>query len=724
MDTLLLFFIVLFAVSVVIIAAVVVNMRKIRREPEEEKQHNEREQEARRSAEEKEQHKTEGKRPKGEADSKHFEQETQEKGEEDASHQVEEERRRLADELQKTEQRDKRMKEEATRNAQEEERRKAEEQARERAKKEQPERVEKERRTLGQRRPPLNRGGRPRGSTKRSDIEQEHNTKPHFLKPELICWNEGWTWVIGIEVPEEFENPSVAQNGELLEQDSTNETRYRLKQAEGTAKVSWTGGEKDIPVVGAGRNYLILKMRKDWKGLGRLVRCYTAGYYLIIVPKEWKRDEEVSGSATIRPERANLNGYMAHFFYQEQNRNTVIGFITANGERIQVESGSPRFQLVGTEIDDASEEMGPLFGEEPPRIAALNEQAWNDVRVVIVGEEGSSRDRWRTPMVPQVGAREQKLPDEIANRRGGWFFVRIYDNDDSLLESMDFRFSIGLKNIRMESFDCLPGPKGHDNATIRFLHRTDCNVELVGEDTQHPLEIRRENGETIVTIPPKPDCDKSHWILRDGDAEIAVTILVERIWWAFGVMGVAPTDWVDKPITLSRKDFTAITDKALWVRLPRLRFVRKIDVGFGHTKSRPYQAEVEKKEITIPLRDFCDTKEIENRREQSRIMIWVQRGGAKTDETLMAELPVVLSVSLEQEQRKARKALTEEEPNLLYATVKCRRRKRRGKGFSRNEVTRAGITVEDVRRLHIPYDKRRKTLHSWNVQSLGYITER
>ena len=745
-----LLFAVLLAVSAAMVVMVVIGMRKRRRRAEEEEQHRKAEQDAKQRVEEKERQQLEEKRRKAE-ERKHLEEEVQQRTEEETRRKVEEEQRRLADELQKAEEERKRIEEEKRRRAQEEEqRRKTEKEAQERAEKgglkrieaggqrykEEPRKVEEEHKRVeeeaqqkieetrgGGRGSPLERGGRPRGSTKRHKIEQTPGTKPRSLKPEIVCWNEGWRWIVAVEVPEGLETLSVAQNEKLLEYDSTDELRYRLKHAEGAIKATWAEGEKDIPLVGAGRNYLIFKMRKEWKGLGRLVKCPSTGYYLAIVPQEWKRDEEVSGTAPDEPESVQLEGYKAHFFYQEQN--TVIGFITGNGERIRVESGGPRFQLVGREIGDASEDMGPLFGERPPNIGMIAEQGWSDVGVIVVGEEGGGQNRWRMQFVPQVGAEEQKLPEEIAERRGGWYFVRIYDNNDNLLESMDFRFLGGLKDIRIESSDCLPGPNGHDNVIVQFLHQTSCEVELIDENARHALEIRRESGQAIVAIPPKPACDKTHWILRDGDAEVGTTVLVERIWWAFGAMGAAPTDWTDKPITLSRKDFTAITDKALWVRLPCPRFVRKINVGFDPTRGRSYQVEVEKKEIAIPLRAFCDTKEIENRQEEARMMIWVQLERAKPDETVVVKVPADQPPPLKQKQQEVQKfILKEEKIHLLRANVKCQGGKRKGKGFSRKEVTKAGIAIEDVKHLHIPYDNRRRTSHSWNIENLKYISER
>ncbi len=318
------------------------------------------------------------------------------------------------------------------------------------------EREEEEKQELAKRLPPGERGGRPRGTAEQeSSKEPSPEPKPRSLKPEIICWNKGWEWIVGIEVPEEFASPQVTQNNESLKQDTSNESNYHLRHIEGTVKVAWTEGEKNIPIMEQGRNYLIFKMRRGWKGLGRLVRRPTAGYYLIVAPQEWNRHDEISGPAPVAPENVRINGYKAHFFVLGQNEDTAIAFINAKGERIQVETGSSRFRLVGKEISDSSEDMGPLFGEELPLIKTNDEREWGNVGVVVVGEEGSGRNRWRTQFVPQEGANEQRMPDELTNRQGGWYFVRIYDNNDDLLESMDFRFIAGLKDIQIMNSKCL-----------------------------------------------------------------------------------------------------------------------------------------------------------------------------------------------------------------------------------------------------------------------------
>ncbi len=43
-------------------------------------------------------------------------------------------------------------------------------------------------------------------------------------------------------------------------------------------------------------------------------------------------------------------------------------------------------------------------------------------------------------------------------------------------------------------------------------------------------------------------------------------------------------------------------------------------------------------------------------------------------------------------------------------------KQRRGRGFSPEELGKAGLTLVEAKRLEIPVDKRRKTVHDWNVE--------
>ena len=758
MDIIIVILIVFFAVFGMIVLRVIINKRKRQRgtkkgeeKVQEEQEKKQQEKEQKRLDEERRRNEEEQERKRLEEEHRRKEEELclseESRCKEEGERKRLEEKWRLADEKKRREQEERKKPEEEQRWRKGEE--KVEREAREKASKEKVEReqleaeekerkaereekakkseeekkrkedAQKEEKLKGsQELPPDKRGGRPRGSTKQDKIEQTQGTKPRTLRPEIVCWNKGWEWIVGIEVPEEFASPIVTQNDESMEPDGSDETRYPLRYLKGAVKVAWTEEEQDreieIPIMENGRNYPIFKMRKEWRGLGRVVRRPTTGYYLAIIPYEWKRNEEISGSAPIASENVQINGYKAHFFALRQNENTPIAFINANGERIQVKSGGSRFQLIGKEISDSSEDMGPLFGEEPPRIKTFDEQGWDNVRVIVIGEEGSGRNRWRIQFSPQEGMIEQKMPDDLANRQGGWYFIRIYNNDDDLLESMDFRFSAGLKGIQIMNSECLPKPNGYENVIVQFTHQANCKVEPEDRERHHILKIRRENDLTIITVPPESYFDKTLWIIRDGDAKTKVTILVERIWWSVGKMGVVPTDWIDKSVSLSYKDFTATTEKALWVKFPRERWISRIKVGFTRTKSRPYQMKIEKNEIAIPLRDFCDGEEIENRQEEFTMKIWASPEETQTYGTIVLKIPTELSP-----------LKAEPIPSFkIKAEVKTRLGKRKGRGFSRKEIDSAGLTMKQVKSFHISYDKRRKSAHSWNIKRLKSIAER
>jgi len=458
-------------------------------------------------------------------------------------------------------------------------------------------------------------------------IKEEENRplKKRPLKPEIICWKEGQTWIIGVECPEGLDCQGVYQEGTPLECNNMDGNRYALKQIGTGVEITWREGNESIPLLKFGKDYLIFKMRNRWKDPGRLVRYSTTGYYLIIAPKDWERDIEISGSTTIITESTQFPEFRVNFFYLEKTGINTIGLITSEGKRVRVDSKSPRFKLVGNEICDASEDKGPLFGQYPPRIQAVDvTRGWTDVGLIIVGEEGGGRNRWRDSFVPNPNMMEQTAFDELINGRSGWYFLRVYDKNDDLIESMDFRFLRNLRDIKIEYCSSgLPKPTGHENAIVKFLHHPDCMVTLKDEDKQHLLHIHLENDQTSVNVPRDPHCDNTNWILNDRGVEIEVSIVVERIWWSLGPLEAVPRTWDDRPIPLSRKDFNAITDNALWVRFPRPRFVEKIGVGFDREKSRFYRVEVEKQEVPIPLRDFCDCEEIQSPIEKCFFQIFV-----------------------------------------------------------------------------------------------------
>ncbi len=488
-------------------------------------------------------------------------------------------------------------------------------------------------------------GRRRRGPKRREQEEREKaKGKPRRLRPEIVCWKERWRWILGVEVSEELlEDPdlSVLQDEALLTPDEFYEGRYRLKRLLG--KVNVRSSEDEVPIeidlVEEEKDYLLFRLVGHHGRRGRRVRQATSGSYLVVVPDGWERDEEVSGPPTANPEPVSIDGYWAHFFDLSRDDARKIAFVTPGSEKIEIETRAARFELVGTPLNDSSEDVGPLFGAGPPRIRASHEQRWRNVRTVIVGEEGGGKKWWRTQFSPDRDQVERHL-DEVEKRGDGWYFVRIYDTNDNLVESLDFRFVSTLEEIRVSDHPFLPVAKGHTAVDVEFLHQSGCEVRLT-EDPADSLQITHEDQKTSATIPPNPAWDETRWIVGARGGQVEVTILVERVWWAGGEEDTVPSEWTDKPLTLSRDCFAATSKKALWLRFPRRHWVDKVDVGFERSKTRPrpFPVKVSQRHLGIALREFVDSAEITDRQQEYLLKVWLEPKGAQCSQAIVGVVP-------------------------------------------------------------------------------------
>lgn len=491
-------------------------------------------------------------------------------------------------------------------------------------------------------REPIERGGRPRGLAQCREEKQKPRSQQPRLKPEIVCWKRERQWVLAVELPEELlEKPglTVLQGGRSPLQDESEEACWRLEQVSGNVIVRWNEAEAvhEAKIDLGQENCLLFKLIGQNLRQGRRVKSPCSGLYLVIAPSEWRRDETLAGPPPEMPEHTSVVGYQGHFFDLEKGGDQKIAFHLPNGQRWVSEAKSPRFELTGSRIEDASEGMGPLFGEQPPRICAQDAQVWENVRTIVVGEEGSGRGRWRAEFSPNTGQTEQHLPSELADRKGGWYFLRFYDQDDRLIESIDFRFLSVLKDIRVLQPLPLPAGDGHKLACVELVHEADCVVQPASDLGK--IEIKCQDGKTILSVPPDPTCDNSRWLVgQERGPKVEVTINVERVWWALGEENSRPFEWQDQPFTLSRNDFSATSNKALWLQLPRHRWVDKVLVGFERSKARPYDVRVKEHTVAIPLREFGDSSEIADTIHEHRLRLWIARNQQEM-EGVLAVLP-------------------------------------------------------------------------------------
>lgn len=314
-----------------------------------------------------------------------------------------------------------------------------------------------------------------------------------------------------------------------------------------------------------------------------------------------------------------------------------IAFRDSSGRSVVIGSDGPLFELVGLQIHDASENLGPLFASGPPRIR-IADGTWSKVDTIVFGEEGRGAGKWRKAINPNPDLSEQTMPVELVNRQAGWYFVRFYDHEDELIDSLDFRFCAGLRNVRTSTCKPFPSASGHDVATAQFEHDSDWCITLLS--TQDGVAVERKSDGTILKVPAQPDYDWTRWKFGiHAGPQVEIALLIERVWWAVSDVGSPPLRWQDTCLVLSVEDFAATSEKAIWLRLPKPRWTDCIRAGFQPERRRPYPLRVTEHMVAIPLRDFSDAPVLVDHTRDCALKVWVNDSEA-TIATVPAETAV------------------------------------------------------------------------------------
>jgi len=491
---------------------------------------------------------------------------------------------------------------------------------------------------------PEDRGGRPRSPPSKERGEDTERKASRSSRPEIICWKRAREWLVGVEVPDDISQAdvSVLQADDSLSEDGSRAGCWPLAKLNAAVTVQIVdrivNQTIDIPLGDA--DWLLFKLSGSQLELGRKVKQVSSGSYLAIVPKTWRRDEERAGNAPTTAEPVFLDGYLAHFFELDDVASTCIAFRDDHDTPIVIGSPGAEFRLVDHEIHDARERLGPLFGVSPPGIRIENGH-WSDVGTIVVGQEGSGRQRWRMSFEPKADQVQQELPHEVLERKAGWYFLRFYDSSDTLIDSLDFRFVHGLKAISIPTAGPAPSTDGHVAQTVEIVH--DAGYRVTPLDRKYPgLKVEEGTGKTILTMPPTAECDRTRWLIHppNGDGkEVEFTILIERLWWALSTGNREPSQWGDRCARLTPEDFTAASGRAIWLRFPKPRWANNILAGFARERAREFPVKVTDRVVSIPLRDFSGAQELDDRAHEHKLKVWLETG-QDTHEVIIGILPV------------------------------------------------------------------------------------
>ncbi|MDL1891918.1 hypothetical protein FBQ87_03370 [Sphingobacteriales bacterium CHB3] len=488
---------------------------------------------------------------------------------------------------------------------------------------------------------PENRGGARRGKRTTEATEKRPDKKQRVRRPELVCWKQSRKWFLGVEFQAENGEASevrVTQSNSDLTKASN--SRWQLSDLFESITVARqpTNEQYELQPADKERPFLLFKLAGENLNSGRRVRYASSGVYLVIAPQDWIRDDAQSGTALVPPSHCHLACFQAHFFHLNSRDNDRIAFRNPDGRQIQVPNGNSRFDLEGCKIDDANDEMGPFFGRTPPFLTANDITNLKDIETIVLGEEGNTSNGWRESFKPDTDNARVNLPPYLQGKEAGWFFLRIYDTNDELIDSLDFRFAKSLYAIRIDEHNILPSEEGHKSVKIALeCANSLCNLFPSG----HNLKAERVDKTRIeIEVPPQPDNDRTEWIFWSSTKEkVNLALLVERVWWTICKpdIPIEHSEWQDRALPLSATHLKATSSFVLRIRLPKPRWTKKVRIGFDERRSRTYPIEVSKNTVDIPLNHFEGVSQLEDSSQVHPLFLWLDESRKQTVAFLSTE---------------------------------------------------------------------------------------
>ena len=582
--------------------------------------------------------------------------------------------------------------------------------------------------------------------------------------PEWICrktLGSTWQWEVFLSADEECRVVEARQDGRSL--DIVNGECRPGSYAGSLCVVSEGDEQSELPMFDGAP--LIFKLRKDWSGDGRKVGGITKGYFIIIVPGDWKR----TGHALVEQQGCADPNFAAHYFFRNGDEpiEDVGGF---EGYEL---SSSNSFELSGERVFDDSEE-GELFVGTTPKLTVNS-----GVARVRVGEE--RKGGWKGENFKPSG---QSLSDLLESREGR-FFVRVFNAELKRLESGEFRYLRDLREILVngerytDSTLLLPSSTGHSPAEIRFVGVNGASITpSLPADATH-MDVRQGN----LIIAPHPDADRVSCTLESGSGRVGIVLELPRVWWRLERDGSEPGEWRDTLLLMTRQEFRdeAYSNATIRLRLPRR--IRSVVVGFDENQDQAYRSQRKEGNVTeTPLPDFVDHSQIDRRLNEDAFLN-VQCGGAVLPLIRVSADPVPTIISftcvpmavnagekatLRWKTRNAETDGVAIDPGIgaveLGDALEIAPRKtttytlrltasgmddvtesvtvnflprpdekpvalvkhngggcRRGKGFSLGELRASGLTVSDVSPRSMPIDKRWRSTHQANIVTIGRL---
>jgi len=475
------------------------------------------------------------------------------------------------------------------------------------------------------------------------------------LKPEIVCWRREGKWIIGIEIPSDYFSEDIQEvrqgANEMLREESRDQC-WRLESLTDPLEVTW-GNENnrniDQVLINA-EPYGIFKLTGSDQAKGRLVKRISYGAYLLVVPSAWSFEKGMTDQDIVE-ESISIEKGKAYYCRFEQGREGRFTFVDENGKSWPLEAKPPLFELVGTTLEDANDDMGLLFGNAPPSVKIKGDRTWKEIACVVVIQQGieTGEARFKDKIIPPEDVTQLSLGDNLQAQSSGWYLLRFYDNkQDSPIERLDFRFVSAISVIKIHQNSVLPARSGHQIVAVEIAHKLNFRIKPA-TPPNNSLQIKQGLNSTTIVIPPKPEADESGWFLgTENGPYVRATFLAERIWWSITDERTEPIEWQDKPVALKREDFNPTAHKALWIHLPTSGWTDRIHVDFSLSQPRHFPVKIDQRVVKILLDNFYDSHALYDKGVAHNLFIQMQKNnqnlsaivGSLSAENVHVEKPI------------------------------------------------------------------------------------
>ena len=608
-------------------------------------------------------------------------------------------------------------------------------------------------------------GRRPRPTRNQPSPKENPGARSQFTpRPELICRKVpgSWQWEVLLLAAEECRIKEVRHGGESLV--PTN-GEYRLSSfLAGELSIDYEDRKQDKFPLFDGRP-MVFKSRNDWRGNGQRVSGITSGHYIVITPKEWKR----TGRAPVEQEGCADTDFMAHYFYLRKGE-TAGDIDRFEGYELPLTKSG--FELTGDRVFDDSKD-GELFVGAPPRLLPASGIVW--ARIGEEREGGWQGENFKLAarsLADVLQGREGRFFVRVYDDD-----AKLLDSGEFRYLRNLREIRVNDELYRADTL-LVPPSAGHTSAQVKFIGvgeaairpilPTEITFTLVGQ------------GDVLI-VEPHPEGDDVSCTLTSGTNRVEIVIKLPRIWWRMERDEGESDKWRDTPLAMTRQEFRKYAETGAEIRLRLPPRITSIKSGFDEEVDRVYRLSSKGAETEIPLADFVDYSQIDRKsyedasfkvlceeaaltlirinadpvptiisftseptlvvKGEAATLNWVTRNTESDDVAIVPGIGSVessgcmlvaptetttytltLTASGRDNVAKDLVLTVHSRPLTGERPVAHAKRTgggwRQGKGFSRAEILAAGLTDTDAARRSISIDKRRRSMHQDNIETI------